>query len=43
VAPGDTFTIYPGCNKLRTTCQAFGNDINFGGQPFIPPPETQAS
>lgn len=41
VAAGDSFTIYPGCNKLFATCQAFGNDLNFGGQPFIPPPEVQ--
>jgi len=38
-APGDTFNAYPGCNKLLTTCGAFGNQINYGGQPFIPPPE----
>lgn len=41
VAPGDTFTVYPGCNKQLTTCEAFGNQINYGGQPYIPPPETQ--
>lgn len=41
VSPGDTFTVYPGCDKLFTTCGAFGNQINYGGQPFIPPPETQ--
>ncbi len=38
-APGDSFTLYPGCDKLFTTCAAFGNQINYGGQPFIPPPE----
>jgi len=43
VAPGDTFTVYPGCNKLLTTCQQFNNTINYGGQPFIPPPETMGS
>lgn len=43
VAPGDSFTVYPGCNKLLTTCGLFGNSINFGGQPFIPPPETQGA
>ena len=41
-APGDGFTVYPGCNKLFTTCGAFGNQINYGGQPFIPPPEVVA-
>jgi len=41
VAPGDTFLAYPGCNKLFSTCGQFGNQLNYGGQPFIPPPETQ--
>lgn len=41
-APGDTFTAYPGCDKLLTTCNAFNNVINYGGQPFIPPPEVVA-
>lgn len=40
VAPGDTFSVFPGCNKLFTTCQAFANQANFGGAPNIPPPET---
>jgi Phage conserved hypothetical protein BR0599/Uncharacterized conserved protein (DUF2163) len=39
VAPGDAFTAYPGCNKLSTACALFNNTSNFGGQPFIPPPE----
>lgn len=38
--PGDTFTAYPGCNKVSTTCEAFGNLANYGGQPLIPPPES---
>ncbi|MBN8928650.1 MAG: DUF2163 domain-containing protein [Rhodospirillales bacterium] len=38
---GDGFTIYPGCDKLRTTCSAkFSNIDNFRGFPFIPQPET---
>ncbi len=41
VAPGDEFFIYPGCDKLFTTCGLFGNQINYGGMPFIPPPEVQ--
>lgn len=44
VSAGDVFEIYPGCNKLLTTCQLFQPATamtNFGGQPFIPPPETQ--
>jgi Phage conserved hypothetical protein BR0599/Uncharacterized conserved protein (DUF2163) len=36
VANGDTFNVYPGCNKLLSTCTAFGNNANFGGFPFIP-------
>lgn len=40
VAPGDAFTAYPGCDKQLSTCQTFGNQVNFGGQPFIPAPET---
>lgn len=39
-APGDTFAIAPGCDKTMQTCQnRFSNLINFGGYPFIPPPE----
>lgn len=41
-APGDTFTIFPGCDKQTTTCAAFGNSQNYGGQPDIPDPETAA-
>lgn len=40
VNPGDTFTAYPGCNKLRATCALFNNTPNHGGEPNIPPPET---
>ena len=48
VAPniGDTVTLYPGCDGIYTTCQAFdsvnnptgkfNNYPNFGGQPFTP-------
>lgn len=36
---GDFFTAYPGCDKQLTTCQAFGNQVNFGGEPYIPAPE----
>ena len=44
IAPGDEFTAYPGCNKILTTCQQFQPATaidNYGGEPFIPPPETQ--
>lgn len=37
---GDTFTIYPGCDKQQQTCaQKFSNLINFGGFPYVPTPE----
>lgn len=42
VATGDAFTVSPGCDKQSATCSSFGNLLNFGGQPFIPPPETAA-
>lgn len=40
VSPGDTFFAYPGCDKTMAACTAFGNLLNFGGQPFIPVSET---
>jgi uncharacterized phage protein (TIGR02218 family) len=40
-AAGDTFTVYPGCDKTQATCQnKFNNVIHFRGFPYIPPPET---
>lgn len=40
-AIGDTFTIYPGCDRLQSTCSGkFSNLANFRGQPYIPAPET---
>lgn len=39
VAPavGDTFTIYPGCDKQQSTCQSkFNNLVNFRGFPYVP-------
>ena len=40
-AIGDSFTIYPGCDKTQATCTAkFANLANFGGFPFVPAPET---
>ncbi len=36
-APGDTFTIYPGCDKTQNTCTTkFANLVNFRGMPYIP-------
>lgn len=41
VVDGDLFDIYPGCDKTLATCtNTFANAANFGGQPFIPAPET---
>jgi uncharacterized phage protein (TIGR02218 family) len=41
VAAGDTFTVYPGCDKQMSTCQSrFGNLLRFRGQPFVPAPES---
>lgn len=40
-ALGDTFTLYPGCDKQQSTCAGkFSNVLNFGGQPYVPQPET---
>lgn len=50
VAPsiGDTFSVYPGCDKQQATCSnastsvgaPFNNLPHFSGQPYIPVPET---
>jgi uncharacterized phage protein (TIGR02218 family) len=38
---GDTFEVWPGCDKKLATCTTkFGNIIHFRGQPFIPAAET---
>ena len=40
-AAGDTFAIYPGCDKTQATCNSrFANLARFRGQPYIPVPET---
>lgn len=40
LAPGDTFTAYPGCDKRKIpTCVNFGNQQNHMGQLNIPAPE----
>lgn len=43
VAAGDSFTIYPGCDKSLGMggCAGFSNTLNFNGEPYIPLPETQ--
>ncbi len=41
VVVGDQFTVLPGCDHTVDTCTLiFNNLINFGGFPYIPPPET---
>ena len=38
---GDTFSVYPGCDKTQAVCQSkFNNVARFRGFPFIPVPET---
>ena len=40
---GDTFTAYPGCDKLQSTCTTpFNNLAHFRGFPYVPTPETIA-
>jgi uncharacterized phage protein (TIGR02218 family) len=37
IAIGDTFAIYPGCDKRLDTCaDRFSNVINFRGEPYVP-------
>lgn len=37
ISVGDTFSVYPGCDKNRTTCLTkFNNVVNFGGFPDMP-------
>ena len=38
IAVGDPLTVWPGCDKSHDTCGAFGNQLNFGGERFIPAP-----
>jgi uncharacterized phage protein (TIGR02218 family) len=39
-AAGDTFTAYPGCDKLQSTCSGkFANLAHFRGFPYVPTPE----
>lgn len=41
-AAGDTFTVWPGCDRLKSTCESskFNNRVHFRGYPFMPNPET---
>jgi len=38
-APGDTFTVVPGCSYDTDGCNVYGNFINFGGFPNVPGPD----
>lgn len=41
VSAGDTFKVYPGCDKRIDTCVTrFNNIDNFKGTPYVPIPET---
>jgi hypothetical protein len=40
-SPGDTFTAWPGCDRMLATCEIkFNNRLRYRGQPWIPAPET---
>lgn len=40
-SPGDTFKVYPGCDRQQATCTTkFSNLPHFGGVPYMPVPET---
>lgn len=37
IQAGDTYQVYPGCDKRLTTCiNKFNNVINFRGEPYVP-------
>jgi len=37
ITVGDTYSVYPGCDKRFTTCaNKFSNAVNFGGFPYVP-------
>lgn len=36
VAPGDTYSLIPGCRKRLADCIAWGNVPRFGGFPYVP-------
>lgn len=40
-ANGDTFNIYPGCDKVQATCSTkFANLAHYRGYPYVPAPES---
>jgi uncharacterized phage protein (TIGR02218 family) len=41
---GDTFNVYPGCDKMRATCVSkFNNLVHWRGYPSIPKPESASA
>lgn len=36
IQPGDTGTIYQGCEKTLNACDGYDNRINFRGEPYVP-------
>lgn len=40
---GDTFTLYPGCDKTPANCKLYNNIVNFDGEPFTVAPYTATS
>ncbi len=37
IAVGDTYSVYPGCDKTFSTCKSrFNNVLNFRGEPHVP-------
>jgi uncharacterized phage protein (TIGR02218 family) len=42
-SPGDTCTVFTGCDKTLGTCDGtYSNKVNFRGFPYIPPPASAA-
>ena len=40
-APGDTFTVYPGCDRSMATCHSKFNALAYyNAEPYIPQPES---
>lgn len=39
-AEGDTFTVWPGCDKRYASCQAYGNEAHYRGFPYLPKKES---
>jgi uncharacterized phage protein (TIGR02218 family) len=36
LVPGLAVAAYPGCDRTQHNCQLYNNNLNFGGQPYIP-------